>query len=171
MILYPNLYLNTVKEITLEMLEQNNIKGLILDVDNTLIDFNKRMPEGIKEWADNLKKCNIKMCIVSNSNHKEKVENTAKKIEVPYIFFAKKPCTGGLKKASEIMNLENSQIAVAGDQIFTDVIGANRAKMFSILVKPIDEKDIWITRFKRPIENKIIQKYLKQTNKGEKHVH
>ena len=171
MFLYPKLYLNSVKEITLKMLEQNNIKGLILDVDNTLIDFDKKMPEGIKEWAENLKSNKIKMCIVSNSNHKEKVENTAKKLEIPYIFFAKKPCIGGLKKAGKIMSLEESQIAVVGDQIFTDVIGANRAKMFSILVKPINEKDIWITKFKRPIENKIIQKYLKQCNKGEKNVY
>ena len=59
------------------------------------------------------------------------------------------------------MNLTNEAIAVVGDQIFTDVIGANRAKMFPILVKPINEKDIWITKFKRPIENKIIQRYLK----------
>ena len=171
MFLYPKLYLNSVKEITLKMLEQNNIKGLILDVDNTLIDFDKKMPEVIKEWAENLKSNKIKMCIVSNSNHKEKVENTAKKLEIPYIFFAKKPCIGGLKKAGKIMSLEESQIAVVGDQIFTDVIGANRAKMFSILVKPINEKDIWITKFKRPIENKIIQKYLKQSNKGEKNVY
>lgn len=68
------------------------------------------------------------------------------------------------------MNLTNEAIAVVGDQIFTDVIGANRAKMFPILVKPINEKDIWITKFKRPIENKIIQRYLKK-NKGEKNVH
>ena len=106
MFLYPKLYLNSVKEITLKMLEQNNIKGLILDVDNTLIDFDKKMPEGIKEWAENLKSNKIKMCIVSNSNHKEKVENTAKKLEIPYIFFAKKPCIGGLKKAGKIMSIE-----------------------------------------------------------------
>lgn len=48
------------------MLEQNNIKGLILDVDNTLIDFDKKMPEGVKEWAENLKQNNIKLYIVSN---------------------------------------------------------------------------------------------------------
>ena len=107
---------------------------------------------------------------LSTSPNKEKVENTAKKIEVPYIFFAKKPCIKGLNKAKKIMNLTNEAIAVVGDQIFTDVIGANRAKMFPILVKPINEKDIWITKFKRPIENKIIQRYLKK-NKGEKNVH
>ena len=170
MLLYPRLYLESVKQITIQMLEQNNIKGLILDVDNTLIDFDKNMPEGIKEWAYNMKENGIKLCIVSNSNHKEKVENTAKKIEVPYIFFAKKPFIKGLNKAKKIMNLTNEAIAVVGDQIFTDVIGANRAKMFPILVKPINEKDIWITKFKRPIENKIIQRYLKK-NKGEKNVH
>ena len=65
-------------------------------------------------------------------------------------------------KAKKNMELPSEQIAVVGDQIFTDVIGANRAKMFSILVKPINEKDIWVTKIKRPIENRIIQKYLKQ---------
>lgn len=79
MLLYPRLYLESVKQITIQMLEQNNIKGLILDVDNTLIDFDKNMPEGIKEWAYNMKENGIKLCIVSNSNHKEKVENTAKR--------------------------------------------------------------------------------------------
>lgn len=162
MFLYPKLYLNSVKEITLQMLERNNIKGLILDVDNTLIDFDKKMPEGVKEWAENLKQNNIKLYIVSNSNHKEKVEKTAKTLDIPYTYFAKKPLKGGLNKAKKNMELPSEQIAVVGDQIFTDVIGANRAKMFSILVKPINEKDIWVTKIKRPIENRIIQKYLKQ---------
>ena len=168
MFLYPKLYLNSVKEITLQILEKNNIKGIILDVDNTLIDFNKKMPDGIKEWAENLKQNNIKLYIVSNSNHKEKVGNTAKTLDVPYTYFAKKPLKGGLNKAKKALELPSEQIAVAGDQIFTDVIGANRAKMFSILVKPIDEKDIWATKIKRPIENKIIQKYLKQKEQRRK---
>ena len=165
MFLYPKLYLNSVKEITLQMLEQNNIKGLILDVDNTLIDFDKKMPEGVKEWAENLKQNNIKLYIVSNSNHKEKVENTAKTLDIPYTYFAKKPLKSGLNKAKKNMELPSEQIAVVGDQIFTDVIGANRTKMFSILVKPIDEKDIWITMLKRPIENLIKEKYKRTTEK------
>ena len=172
MFLYPKLYLKSVKEITLQILEQNNIRGLILDVDNTLIDYNKNMPEGIKEWAEDMKQNNIKLYIVSNSNHKEKVENTAKTLDIPFIYFAKKPLKSGLNKAKRNMELPNEQIAVVGDQIFTDVIGANRTKMFSILVKPIDEKDIWATKIKRPIENKIIQKYLKQEEqRRNKNVH
>ena len=67
MLLYPRLYLESVKQITIQMLEQNNIKGLILDVDNTLIDFDKNMPEGIKEWANNMKENGIKLCILQIS--------------------------------------------------------------------------------------------------------
>ena len=101
------------------------------------------------------------MHYVSNSNKKEKVENVAKKLDIPYIYFAKKPFKSGFKKAKKILNLESIQIGVVGDQILTDVIGANRMGMFSILVKPIEEKDIWITKIKRPLENKIIENYKK----------
>lgn len=162
MILYPKLYLESVKEITLEILNKNNIKGLILDVDNTLIDVDKKMPNGVKQWVDNLKQNNIKLYIVSNSNHKEKVETVAKILDIPFVYFAKKPLKSGLEKAKKELNLPNNQIAVVGDQIFTDIIGANRVKMFPILVKPISKKDIWVTKIKRPIENKIIKNYLKQ---------
>lgn len=161
MLLYPNLYLKSVKEITQELLLEKGIKGIILDVDNTLIDYYKNMPEGIQEWCKKMQENGIKFCIASNSNKKEKVKNVAKLLNVPYIFFAKKPLKIGLNKAKNIMNLQNSEVAVVGDQIFTDVLGANRCKMFSILVEPIEEKDILITIIKRPIENAIKKRYLK----------
>ncbi|MCI9087349.1 MAG: YqeG family HAD IIIA-type phosphatase [Clostridia bacterium] len=164
MILYPKLYLNSVTELTIEILAKHHLKGLILDVDNTLIDINRNMPESIPEWIGNLKKQGISLCIVSNTNHKDKVEEVAKKLEIPYIYFAKKPFKNGFKRAKEILQLENEQIGVVGDQIMTDIIGANRSKMFPILVKPIDEKDIWITKVKRPIENKIIERYKRSKN-------
>ena len=162
MILYPNLYINSVKDIEYEMLNKNNIKGLILDVDNTLLDYYKNMPEGIEEWCKNLKEKGIKFCIVSNSNNKDKVNNVSKRLGIPYIFFAKKPLKGGLNKAAKLMELKNNEVAVVGDQIFTDILGANRCKMFSILVDPINEKDMFVTIIKRPIENLIKKNYKKQ---------
>lgn len=162
--LYPKLYCEKITDITIDYLKQNNIKGLILDVDNTLIDYNKNMLPGLEAWIEKIKKNNIKCIIVSNSNKKDKVETVAKKLDIPYIFFATKPLKRGFKKAQKILGIENENIGVIGDQIFTDVIGANRSKMFSILVKPINEKDILITKWKRPIEEKIIQKYLKKQN-------
>lgn len=159
MILYPKKYIKSVKEITLELLEQNNIKGIILDVDNTLIDYYKNMPEGILEWCKNMQNKGIKFCIASNSNKKEKVKGVAEKLDIPFIFFAKKPLKMGLNRARDIMDLKSNEVAVVGDQIFTDVLGANRCKMYSILVDPIQEKDIFITIIKRPIENFIKNKY------------
>ena len=163
--LYPNAYLKNVKEITIDFLNKNNIKALILDVDNTLIDFNKKMLDGVEEWCKNLKKQGIKLFIVSNSNKKTKVEMVAKKLELPYIHFATKPFKRGFRKAAKMLQEKNENIAVVGDQIFTDVIGANRCKMFSILVEPIEKKDLLVTKIKRPLENYIIKGYQKSLEK------
>ena len=168
-ILYPNAYFKNVLEITIDFLNENKIKGLILDVDNTLIDYNRNMLNGLEKWAEHMKQNNIKLYILSNSNKKDKVSYIANKLNIEYSYFAKKPFKAGFNRVKEILKLSSENIAVVGDQIFTDVIGANRCKMFAILVKPIDEKDIWVTKIKRPIEDKIIKislpnKYKKANN-------
>lgn len=164
MIFYPKGYFNKVSEITLEYIKENNIKGLILDVDNTLIDYYKNLSDETINWVNNLKQNDIKMCILSNSNKKDKVKEVARRLEMEYIYFGMKPLKRGFKKVKKMLNLKSNEIAVVGDQIFTDIIGANRMKMYSILVDPIKEKDIWITLLKRPIENYIKEKLVK--NKG-----
>ena len=165
MFFYPKEYLDSVKDITIDLLNKNNIKAIILDVDNTVLDFNKKIPDGVEEWCKNLKKQNIKFFILSNSNKKEKVEMVAKKLDLQYSCFATKPLKRGFKKAVKFLDEKEENIAAVGDQIFTDVIGANRMHMFSILVKPIDKKDLLITRIKRPIENFVINRYIKHKNK------
>lgn len=165
MIFYPKGYFKKISEISIDYLKENKIKGLILDVDNTLIDYYKKISEDTIRWANKLKKNEIKMYILSNSNKKEKVKEVAQKLELEYSYFGMKPLKRGFKKAKQILGLENSEIAVIGDQLFTDVIGANRMKMFSILVEPIEEKDILITLIKRPIENYIKKKYIQNLKK------
>ena len=122
MILYPSIYLNNVKEITIELLNKNNVKGILLDVDNTLIDFNHKILEGVKDWCEELKREGIKLCILSNTNKIEKVKKVAKELDIPYINFAKKPFKKGFKRATELLGLEPQNMAVAGDQIMTDVL-------------------------------------------------
>lgn len=161
--IYPKAYFEKVQDISIEFLKQHHIKALILDVDNTLIDYEKNMPEGIEQWCQNLKKQGITFYILSNSNQKEKVEKVAKILDVPYSYFAAKPLKRGFKKAIQEIGEEKENIAVVGDQIFTDVIGSNRSHLFSILVKPIAEKDILATKIKRPIENLVIKRYIKTT--------
>lgn len=166
MILYPKEYFNNVREISIEFLRKNAIKALILDVDNTLIDYDKNLAEDTIKWAKNLKEEGIKIYILSNSNKKEKVKTVAEKLKVEYEYFGKKPLKMGFKKVQKKLKEKPENIGVVGDQIFTDVLGGNRCKMFTILVEPIAEKDIWITLIKRPIENAIKNKY-KKTKEGE----
>ncbi|MBQ6991599.1 MAG: YqeG family HAD IIIA-type phosphatase [Clostridia bacterium] len=159
--LYPRMYLENVTKINEEIIKKNNIKGIILDIDNTLVDYDKKLLDGAEEWAKKMKQNNIKLYILSNTNKVEKVKKVASLLDIPYIYFAKKPSKKGFLKIKEQMNINEANIAVVGDQIMTDVIGGNRCNMFTILTKPIDKRDIFITKVKRPLENIIIKRYEK----------
>ena len=125
MILYPNAHFKNVRKIELGFLKENNINALILDVDNTLIDYDKNLPNETIDWANNLKKNGVKLYILSNSNKKEKVRTVAEKLGIEYMYFAKKPLKLGFKKVQDILKEKSENIAVVGDQIFTDVVGGN----------------------------------------------
>lgn len=170
--LYPDIYIEKVTEITLEMLKENSVYGIIIDVDNTIIDIDKNYLEGIDKWCENLKQNGIKFCILSNTNKIKKVVKVANFLKIPFIYFAQKPNKKGFQKAMRIMNLNELNIAVVGDQILTDIWGGNKMGMYTILTKPINERDILITKIKRPIEKIILKKYLKSTQekKGEEDV-
>ena len=165
--IYPNVYLSCVQDIKIEFLIKNKIKALILDVDNTLIDYNKNLSEEVVKWSKELQGQGIKMYILSNTNKKQKVKDVADKLEIPFEIFAKKPSKKGFIKIKEILQVKEENIAVVGDQLFTDVLGGNRCNMFTILVDPVNKKDYWYTAWKRPIEN-IIKRKLK---KGETNVY
>ena len=157
----PNLYLAKVEEISIEILNENNIKALILDVDNTLIDYYKYLSEKKITWVYDLLNKGIKIYILSNTNKKEKVKKVADTLNLPYEYFAKKPSKKGFLKVQNILKMKPTEIAVVGDQIFTDVVGGNRCNMFTILVDPVTKKDYWYTAVKRPIES-ILKKKLKK---------
>ena len=160
--IYPNEYFDKIDKITIEFLQKNKIKALILDMDNTLINVKEEMPQDVENWAKSLKGQGVKLIIVSNSNKKNKIEKISNKIGIKYVDFAKKPLKGGLKKAMKILEEKPENIAVVGDQIFTDIIGGNRCKMKTILVDSLENKDYWYTAWKRPIESRIKRKITKE---------
>lgn len=168
MILYPRAYFKKIEEITIQFLKKQQIKLLILDVDNTLIDLNQTLSEEIKIWAKNLQGQGMKLYLLSNSNHKEKVEKVAKELGVSYQLFAKKPLKSGFLKVQKKMKEKTENIAIVGDQVFTDILGGNRCHFYTILVDPLNEKDYFYTAWKRPIENKIKEKYQKNLKKEKK---
>ena len=153
--LKPKAKFDKITDIDIQFLKNNGIKAVILDVDNTLMDLDRKTLENIEKWIEKLKKENIKICIASNSIKKNKVSNMAKNLDVPFIYFSTKPLKRGLKKAVDILN-EN--IAEIGDQLFTDVIGANRMKMFSILTKPLSKEKTKLGEIKRKIEKIFLEK-------------
>lgn len=168
MFLYPKAYFKNITEIDITFLKKQNIKLLILDVDNTLIDYEQNLSEEVKQWSKNLLGQGMKLYLLSNSNNKEKLEKVSKKLGVPYELFAKKPLKSGFLKVQKITNEKTENIGIIGDQIFTDIIGGNRCKFFTILVDPIKPKDYWYTAWKRPLENKIKSKYEQKMTKEKK---
>lgn len=168
MCIYPNEYLNRVEEITIEFLQKHKIKALILDVDNTLIDYNKNLSPNVEKWIRELKGQGTKIYLLSNTNQREKVKKVADRVQIPYEYLAKKPFKFGFKKVQKKLNEKPENIAVVGDQIFTDIIGGNRCDMFTILVDPIDKKDYWYTAWKRPLENILKKNYKNKPTKEKK---
>ena len=156
--LKPKAKFDKITDIDIQFLKNNGIKAVILDVDNTLMDLDRKPLENIEKWIEKLKKENIKICIASNSIKKNKVSNMAKNLDVPFIYFSTKPLKRGLKKAVDILNEKNENIAEIGDQLFTDVIGANRMKMFSILTKPLSKEKTKLGEIKRKIEKIFLEK-------------
>ena len=153
--IYPDAYFKKVEDINVEFLNKNKIKALLLDVDNTLVDHTKKMTESVIKWTKELKGQGVKLYILSNTNDKQKIEDIVKQIDIPYQYFAMKQLKKGFKKAQKELGEKSENIAIVGDQIFTDVIGGKRNNMYTILVEPIKEKDFWYTAWKRPIEKKI----------------
>ena len=124
------------------------------------------MPEEIKSWVNEAKNKNFKVCILSNSSKKDKIEKVANDLDLEYIMFAKKPSKGGYKKILGLINLKPEECVAVGDQVFTDVIGANRMKINSIYVEPINKNEYWYTKWKRPIEEWILNLYKSKKEEG-----
>lgn len=161
---YPDVYIDNITTLSLDYLKRNNIKGIIVDMDNTLLNHKTQMKlKGLEEWVDKMKKNGIKIVIVTNSIKRNNVIRTSKYYDIPYIYAALKPFAFGINKGKRMLDLKNEEIAVVGDQIFTDILGANRKNMHSVLVLPIKrKKESFVTKILRKFENKIIQNYLKE---------
>jgi len=149
---------NKITDIPIDFFKSNNFKYAIIDVDNTLIDLEGKAVEGIKEWTNEAKENGIKLCIASNSTKIKRVKKIAEYLEIPYVCGSMKPFLKGLKKAMKILNAKPGETVEIGDQIFTDVIGANRLNLYSILTTPFElEKNIF-EKIKRKIERRYLEK-------------
>ena len=147
-----------------EFLRSIGVRGIILDIDNTLEPYENATPgEHVTAWLKSLSDNGIRAAIVSN-NGKERVELFNKQLSLPAYYKAKKPFKKNLLRAMADINTLPEETALMGDQVFTDVWAAHNAKIRAILVPPIKDKRDAFTRFKRLLEKPVIKKYEKRKN-------
>ena len=147
-LLQPDLVLGkTILSLTPDIIQKNNIKGLVLDVDETLVPISDRQasPE-LTVWVEKIKPV-ASLWLASNNISQYRIGSIADSLNVPYITGAAKPSRRKLKVAVEAMNFPVEQIAMVGDRLFTDVLAGNRLGMFTILVEPISNDGLDLSNY------------------------
>jgi HAD superfamily phosphatase (TIGR01668 family) len=159
---FPTHYLNSIYEIKVEDLKRQGIRGIIFDIDNTLVPYDEAEPnENIIHFFEKIREAGLKITLVSN-NTEDRVVKFNEKLRVFALHKSQKPLTKSFKKALQLMGCKKEEAIIVGDQIFTDVYGGNKAGIQTILVVPVSDKDEWITKIKRGLEKKVIKYYEKK---------
>lgn len=148
----PTYYFDNVYMVNSDFFKKEGIKNIILDIDNTLISNTVEVgDEKLYTWIDELKNAGINLCIVSNGKG-ARVKKFNENIGLPTVFEALKPTQKGYGEALKIMGANKEETVGIGDQIFTDIWGANRAGIKSMLVRPIDKYEQFGIKLKRVLE-------------------
>jgi HAD superfamily phosphatase (TIGR01668 family) len=161
--LVPHLNVDTIFDIDLKALKEQGVKGIITDLDNTLVGAKRPDPTPqIVDWIQLVKSHGFQVVIVSNNN-RLRVSQFAAPLSVPYIYQARKPTNYAFRRALELMGLKADETVVVGDQMLTDVFGGNRMGLYTILVTPIAlEEESFYTRFNRFLEKKFMARLKKK---------
>lgn len=142
--LIPNIIKDKLTDLTPELLKSRGITFLMMDFDNTIVPYttNEPTPE-MEQWLTRMLHSEIGICVVSNSKH-DRVVKFCEPRGIPVITHAKKPFSRGILQCKEQFQLDLSHTALVGDQIYTDILGANCAGATSILIKAIHNHTIWL---------------------------
>ncbi|MCR5467901.1 MAG: YqeG family HAD IIIA-type phosphatase [Lachnospiraceae bacterium] len=154
-IFYPNEYLDSAYSIDYEKMFKKGYRGIIFDIDNTLVEHGAPANEKAIELFERLKRIGFK-CVLLSNNKEPRVKSFNDKVKVQYIFKGNKPHPAGYRRAMEMMSTNEKNTFFVGDQIFTDVMGANIAGIYTILTKPINPKEEIQIVLKRYLEKPII---------------
>lgn len=157
----PDIYAKSIYAIDYKKLKQRGIKCLLFDLDNTLVPYNKSLPsKEVKDLFLRLEE-DFKVIIMSNSN-KKRLTPFKEGLNVDTAYSSMKPLKKKYKKIMTLYEFKDSEIAAIGDQLLTDIFGANRNNITSILINPINDIEPITTRFNRFFERIIYKKLLKK---------
>ena len=148
----PTVLRRRVQELSPGLLRELGVRAVLLDVDNTIAPYGVRRPvAGAAQWARGLTQEGFRVVIVSN-NYKKRVSSFAAQLGLPCISFALKPLPFGYVRAAKMLGLRCRDCAIIGDQIFTDVVGANLCGMKSVLLEPMELEEGFTFRVRRYFE-------------------
>lgn len=140
----PTYIFPAITQISPAFLQQEGIRLLLMDYDNTMLPYTEDRPsEGLLQWLAQVKASGIQLCIVSNTK-KARVPNFSKQYQIPCVIRAGKPGGKGIREAMTRFSVPAKETALVGDQIFTDVLGANLAGLRSIAVRSIHNHNFWL---------------------------
>ena len=142
--LLPDLIVTKLPDLSPDELRNRGIRLLMLDFDNTIVPYTTNIPdEEMDRWLRNMLRSEIVLCVVSNSRN-NRVPDFCREHGIPCVVRAKKPGTKGIRQALAQFEIRPKEAALAGDQIFTEVLGGNSAGVMTILVKAIDNHNVWL---------------------------
>ena len=162
---FPDEYMASTYVISFEKLYKEGYRGVIFDIDNTLVPHGAPADERAKKLFARLEKIGFQSCLLSN-NQEPRVKMFNQAIQTNYIYNAHKPSTKNYVKAMEKMGTDKENTLFVGDQLFTDVWGAKRAGIRNILVKPIHPKEEIQIVLKRYLERIVLFFYKKEQKKS-----
>lgn len=156
-LLRPGQHAPSIYEIDLQALKDRGIRALILDIDNTIVEWGQSIirPQ-LTDWVQSLKSQGFKLCILSNGSP-SRVRDIAGRLDIPGVSRAVKPGRRAFRKALTQLEAGAEETAVIGDQLFTDILGGNRCSLFTILITPMSEKEFIYTRFVRRVERLVLK--------------
>lgn len=137
---YPDRYFNKKEDIPFAFYYEQGYRGIIFDIDNTLVPHDAPADDSAIAFMEQLKMMGYQICLLSN-NDEERVSSFNEPLNVKYIHKANKPFRSGYEKAMKLLGTKQSNTLFVGDQIFTDIWGARRTGIFSILLDPINPKE------------------------------
>lgn len=159
MLFKPDIKLRGITDITVELLNKFNIKALLLDVDNTMSTHHGTvLTDGLMEWIAKMQQNGIKLMVLSNSKRK-RIEPFAARIGLPFISLGCKPLPTGYLRGVKALGEKRKNVAIVGDQIFTDILGGNAVGVKTVLLTPIKLEDGWSFKVRRKLEKKLYKKY------------
>jgi HAD superfamily phosphatase (TIGR01668 family) len=157
MLLCPRRYYASVTEIDVEELRRAGITAVLLDLDNTLVGWQRCdvLPE-IRVWLRSLKEAGMKLCLVTNTRPRKRLQALSQELEIPYVPHPWKPRKKGFIQAMQELGVDSSKTIMIGDQMFTDVLGGNRAGVSTLLVRPLTRREFIGTKVSRVVEKVLL---------------